>query len=214
MIEWSDGLTEKERKAVYTMWESYYPYAPLAPQVNTVITDIILRRLSQANPDLQAIGRKLVRNLAGIVAELEKDPTITTQSQGESSTMSDKPKTAPAATAPTAATPKKLSPEEQAKLDAEINSNLGKKPKATKESTPRSGAAPGGKTWVEWFREVIGVQGTRSDEDFAKVQKDAEAKYIELRKGEPAYSDEGGDKKLKRHAYHHRVLAMEQKPAA
>jgi hypothetical protein len=105
-----------------------------------------------------------------------------------------------------AATVKKLNPEEQAKLDAEINASLaGKKVKTPKGPTaPRSGAAPDGKTWVQWFRDVIAG---------GMAVKDAEAAYFELRKAEPAYSGEGGDKKLKRHAYHHRVLALEEKTA-
>lgn len=88
--------------------------------------------------------------------------------------------------APKAASPSKSAAD--AKV-AEAAVNKGK--------SPAAGKAPGGITWVEWFKA-----GVRRGSD----PKDLEAEYIELRKDEPAYKD--NEKGLKRHAYHHRKLAL------
>lgn len=74
--------------------------------------------------------------------------------------------------------------------------------KPAAEKKPKAGPAPGGLTWVDWFKAEAGK---------GRDVKALEERYCELRKNEPAYKDDGA--KLKRHAYRHRVLAL-GKPTA
>jgi len=85
---------------------------------------------------------------------------------------------------------------------AEAAMNAGKAAKAT---TTKSGPAPGGLTWVDWYKHGHRVEG--------RPGKELEAAYIKLRTPEYNFPAKGKTaeermKVLARHAYRHRMLAI------
>lgn len=191
MIDWGTALRPETRKAIQQFWEQYYPSSPLPDKITEHSLEVLLKRLG-TRPDTKKWfpqGRDYTLSILNKLTAEEKD-------------MAKKDHPAGGAPATVTAGAKELTAEEKAQLEAETGT-AGKNGTTKEPKTPRAGQAPGGLSWVAWFRVQVKENGI--------TEKEAEAQYVELRKDEPAYQGEEGGKKLKRHAYHHRVLALDPK---